>query len=250
MISIDTVYQRVLALANKEQRGYITPQEFNLFADKAQNEIYENYFYQLNTAQVKPSSQGTDTDITEAIRQKLEPFIFSTAATLAGSDNNGSNTVDYTAMSPALGSGSNNYSTAFRIISITHSTENSPVERVDKRELNYILKNPLTSPTNDRRIYTADGKSIHIYPNPSTSVTYTVTYYSSPEKPNWTYVVVNEKALYNSSASDSMDFQLHPSEEEHVVSKILNLAGLAIKHPDVQQAGVMQTQMNKQEQNS
>ena len=35
MISIDTVYQRVLALANKEQRGYITPQEFNLLADKA-----------------------------------------------------------------------------------------------------------------------------------------------------------------------------------------------------------------------
>ena len=27
-ISVDTVYQRVLALANKEQRGYITPQEF------------------------------------------------------------------------------------------------------------------------------------------------------------------------------------------------------------------------------
>ena len=29
MVSIDTVYQRVLALANKEQRGYITPQYFN-----------------------------------------------------------------------------------------------------------------------------------------------------------------------------------------------------------------------------
>ena len=35
-ISIDSVYQKVLVLANKEQRGYITPQEFNLFADKAQ----------------------------------------------------------------------------------------------------------------------------------------------------------------------------------------------------------------------
>ena len=35
-VSVDTVYQRVLALANKEQRGYITPQEFNLFADQAQ----------------------------------------------------------------------------------------------------------------------------------------------------------------------------------------------------------------------
>ena len=33
MVNIDTIYQRVLATANKEQRGYITPQEFNLFAN-------------------------------------------------------------------------------------------------------------------------------------------------------------------------------------------------------------------------
>ena len=29
-VNIDTVYQRVLAISNKEQRGYITPLEFNL----------------------------------------------------------------------------------------------------------------------------------------------------------------------------------------------------------------------------
>ena len=45
MISINRVYQKVLAIANKEQRGYITPQEFNLFADKAQMEIYTGYFH-------------------------------------------------------------------------------------------------------------------------------------------------------------------------------------------------------------
>ena len=28
-VSVDRVYQTVLALANKEKRGYITPQEFN-----------------------------------------------------------------------------------------------------------------------------------------------------------------------------------------------------------------------------
>ena len=43
-ISIDTVYQRVLAIANKEQRGYITPQQFNLFANQAQLRIFEQYF--------------------------------------------------------------------------------------------------------------------------------------------------------------------------------------------------------------
>ena len=34
-VNIDTVYQRVLAAANKEQRGYITPLEFNLMANQA-----------------------------------------------------------------------------------------------------------------------------------------------------------------------------------------------------------------------
>jgi len=48
MVSIDKVYQKVLAIANKEQRGYITPQEFNLFADHAQMDIFEQYFYDIN----------------------------------------------------------------------------------------------------------------------------------------------------------------------------------------------------------
>ena len=39
-VSIDTVYQRVLAIANKEQRGYITPQEYNLLANQAQLELF------------------------------------------------------------------------------------------------------------------------------------------------------------------------------------------------------------------
>ena len=39
MISVDTVYQRVLAILNKENRGYMTPQEFNLMANQAQIEI-------------------------------------------------------------------------------------------------------------------------------------------------------------------------------------------------------------------
>ena len=47
-VSINNVYQKVLAIANKEQRGYITPQEFNLFANQAQMEIFEQYFYDLN----------------------------------------------------------------------------------------------------------------------------------------------------------------------------------------------------------
>ena len=46
-VNIDSVYQTVQALANKEQRGYITPQEFNLLANQAQLEIFEQYFYDI-----------------------------------------------------------------------------------------------------------------------------------------------------------------------------------------------------------
>ena len=86
-VPIDNVYQKVLALCNKEQRGYVTPQEFNLFSDKAQNEIYENYFHQLNLAQRKPNSQKQHSDILESIEHKLSGFIESdliTVSTAAG----------------------------------------------------------------------------------------------------------------------------------------------------------------------
>ena len=52
-ISVDTVYQRVLAIANKEQRGFITPQEFNLFANQAQMDIFEKHFYDLKQFEQK-----------------------------------------------------------------------------------------------------------------------------------------------------------------------------------------------------
>ena len=64
MVNIDTVYQRVLALANKEQRGYITPLEFNLMANQAQLAVFEQYFYDLDQVKRKPSDSTTFSDMT------------------------------------------------------------------------------------------------------------------------------------------------------------------------------------------
>ena len=69
-ISIDTVYQSVLALASKEQRGYITPQEFNLFANQAQMEIFEQYFYDLNQFQRDPGQNHEYSDVTTILKDK------------------------------------------------------------------------------------------------------------------------------------------------------------------------------------
>ena len=74
MVSIDTVYQKVLAIANKEQRGYITPQEFNLFADQAQKDIFEQYFYDINQFNRVPGNDTEYSDMLRLLDEKLSIF--------------------------------------------------------------------------------------------------------------------------------------------------------------------------------
>ena len=73
-VSIDTVYQRVLALANKEQRGYITPLEFNLLANQAQMEIFEQYFYDINLYNRAPANSTEYADMLHILEEKIAPF--------------------------------------------------------------------------------------------------------------------------------------------------------------------------------
>ena len=61
-------------------------------------------------------------------------------------------------------------------------------------------------------------------------------YIRKPKNPNWGYVAVNDKPLYNSTSSQ--DFELHASEETELVYRILLLAGIAIEKPQLTQAAV------------
>ena len=74
MVNVDTVYQRVLALTNKEQRGYITPQEFNLLANQAQMMIFEQYFYDLNKFLIDPGMDTMHADIVDILEEKISIF--------------------------------------------------------------------------------------------------------------------------------------------------------------------------------
>jgi len=73
-VRIDTVYQRVLTIANKEQRGYITPQEFNLYANLAQMDIFEQYFYDLNQFRRINGNDTVYSDMVTKLEDKIEVF--------------------------------------------------------------------------------------------------------------------------------------------------------------------------------
>ena len=235
-VDINNVYQKVLALINKEQRGYITPQEFNLLADKAQNEIYENYFHGVKMAEQKPTNQKTYADETEMLEAKLHPFhVDSTIANTINSETGGY----FSAITLP--------NSLWKIISITR--DNNFVEPKNKSEIAYTENNPLTKATIKRSIYVReDSGSVTIYPALTEQVSFEVSYYKSPSTPAWGYVVVNKEALYDSSLTTN--FELHESEEENIVYRILMLSGMIAKQPDVAQAGSQGLQMTKQEQNS
>ena len=73
-ISVDTVYQRVLAILNKEQRGYLTPQEFNLFANQAQRDIFEQYFYDINQFSRLHGNDTEYSDMLNILNEKISIF--------------------------------------------------------------------------------------------------------------------------------------------------------------------------------
>lgn len=57
MSLINTVRATVLSIANKNNFGYITPADFNLYAKQAQLDIFEDYFYQYNSQIVKQNAR-------------------------------------------------------------------------------------------------------------------------------------------------------------------------------------------------
>jgi len=229
MILIDTVYQKVLAIANKEQRGYITPQEFNLFANQAQMEIFEQYFYDINQFKKLPGNLTEYSDVVDMLEEKIAAFEKFKIAP----DSVAASVITLPADVYRLG-------TVFSTV----VTSNPVVERVNKKNIQLILNSPLTAPTDSRPVYvyqaptTAGVSKIKIFPTATSYSTsnISVNYIKKPTTVKWTYVVINSKAVHNSSATDLQNFELHESEEVELVNKILQLAGISIKDYQLAQA--------------
>jgi hypothetical protein len=225
-VSINTVYQKVLAIANKEQRGYITPQEFNLFANQAQMDIFEQYFYDINQFGRVLGNSTEYSDMLNLLEEKISIFDQFKVSMSAVSGNQLTLPIDVYRLG-----------TVFYAVGGAYDVE---VEKVSKKNLEYMSRTALYAPVETRPVYTKKSETLlKLFPaSPSTSYTtgnVTCNYIKKPATVKWTYTVVVGKALYNASAVDLQDFELHASEENNLVLKILQLAGVSIKDPSIYQ---------------
>tara|TARA_R110002096_G_C14464284_1_gene712547 strand:- start:171 stop:1010 length:840 start_codon:yes stop_codon:yes gene_type:complete len=279
MVSIDTVYQKVLVLANKEQRGYITPQDFNLFADHAQMEIFEQYFYDMNQFIRVQGNSTVNSDMVNNLQEKIDIFQVYLSNIEIQSQNGWFDMYD---LRPSVNQGIG--SDMYRLIGLNVFYDNS----VDPSESEYVTwnqdrifsKSKLLNHFNDingqRNPGTKQYPTHRKYRNPSMNNLHhqqriqikpypavptigedgnlefvdriTAIYTKKPVKPNWAYVNVQDKPFYNST--NSTDFELHASEEVELVYRILALAGIAIEKPQLTQvaAGLESAKVQQEKQ--
>ena len=75
--SINEVRNTVLAIANKNNYGYISPQDFNLYAQQAQLDLFEDYFYSYNNWAAKQNQRMAGTgyaDIMKGLEEVIDSF--------------------------------------------------------------------------------------------------------------------------------------------------------------------------------
>jgi hypothetical protein len=230
-VNIDTVYQRVLAISNKEQRGYITPQEFNLFANQAQMEIVEQYFYDINQFDRLHGNHTDYSNMLSLLNEKLG--VFKTETELPLVDENGTPDPNGKTDVP------------IDLLKLGRVFINGlEAEEVKYSDVLTMNNTSICKPKASTPLYTVLEGRIKAWAAVNTNIN--VTYIRRPKQAIWGYVVVNEKAMYD--GSQTQDFELHPLEESELVYKILTLAGITLNKADLSSAAAaLQTAKVQQE---
>ena len=228
-ISVDKVYRKVLAILNKESRGFLTPDEFSKIGSQAQLDLLDKAFHDYTRAITKESfgrgGQGY-ADISKKIQDRIDPFYANASVTLT--------------------SGVGTLPTFYNIINVSADSRLTNIERIEKSKLSFLLSSPLTAQSTTFPIYYVTGSTITV--NPSTLTSIDIDYVSVPEDPVWNSTVDSNGALtFNSTGA--VDFTLHPSSEVDLVLEILRYVGIVIKDPSVIQSASAETNQKIQLEN-
>ena len=236
MASVNTVYTALKNLANKDQRGFITPAVFNSFAGVAQLNVYNSLFDKLalgNAARTRQLSGERETAPLKQIREDLARFAKESTISQTSS-------TDQTFAKPAdLG----------RIISaktfgtfILSQTTSIPIDLIyDEAKIEYILRSTLSVPTETRPVGLVSD-IIEVYPTSIKKIK--LRYYKLPESvaavspqgrstnpPTFGYITSTNVEIYNPATS--FDFELPDQYVPELVIEIAKMVGVNLRDSEV-----------------
>lgn len=218
---INKVRNIVLTILNKENRGYITPEQFNQYADHAQHLVFDNMFTEYaNMMQYKDARKQANSfgDRASIDRYNIEDFIVTTTT-------------------PADNSSYAKPSNLYHLLRINMDDDDTLLEHLPSHKRYYIENNSVAGPSEMFPYYIEEGKKFKIIPD-TVNGDIKVTYIRRPSEPKWTYTTVGESPVYNPTASDHQDFEVAHEYQTQLTVEILKLAGLTIGEAAITQAAI------------
>ncbi len=253
-VNINTVYNTVLYILNKEQRGYITPSEFNSLAVQVQEEIFESYFpdgNQLNRANQQNIQNDTEFfNMYKDNAYKLFPFEEDISFTFV--------IAPYDGWVPNTGG-----KTLYRIgeiISTYNSTspnKESITDLLSKKSYTITEKSKLTKATEQYPIaYLTNYVNPPATPDPVPMLkisplpdAVTVNCIFKPTSPAWAFTI-GTLGQYVYDATNSINFQLDTSEQTNLIIGILKYAGVIVRDPEIIQTATQEAAKVEQNEKS
>ena len=239
---INQVYTTVLAIINKDNRGYVSPLEFNLYAELAQMSLFEELFHKYAKSIVKQNARmyhSEFSDIPKHIREVFDMFV---------------SEGDLARLSPGVYKFTPNdfyRGIKFEIINGSQDifSNRIEIEEVSKLEITKLLNNNLIAPTIEYPVCISVDGEYRVFPILDITIKLIGTYIRKPKTPKWTYQNIGGNPLFNQSSLDYQDFELPEQFFSDLVVKILGYAGVEIREADIIQVSQgMEVNNNNQEQ--
>jgi len=247
-INVNTVYTTVLSILNKEQRGYLTPYEFNKAATQSQLDIFEKYFIDLDTQLRIPQN---DFDYSNPLNNlddvistfkcigecsfvaqagvvpdyfKLPTVDILTGKTIIYNDQPASNEFAF-------------YRLGTVNLGFWFDEEAKTIERLQRKPFYEIDKSDLTAPSKNFPVYLYESQKLWIKPSTIDSgEDVEASFIRKPRNPVWGFTVNSVGAyIYDPTINVSVDFEISSNDQTELILQILQYAGVVIRDPQIVQ---------------
>lgn len=239
--SINSVYSVVKDVANANNRGFVTPSQFNEFAVVAQQEVFQEQLaaYDLELRKRKRGvahSKGSFNSI-EQIQDTLRNFVRYEQSLSHSTANRYSLPSNYA-----------------YVLNVQANGIDCPVIPADVAQ--NVNRGFLSAPKETSPVCVITDSEVIAYPSTFASGDdFSITYYKYPQgtvpstgaastsNPTWAYTTVSDVAIYN--PVNSIDFELPKSLEYRLSTKILGYMGINMRDAEVVQFSQLKEQQEQ-----
>lgn len=207
VIAINENYALVQDLLSKNNGVYITPAEYNRYAEMSSLDLFDK---RVGARNLNVTAYGRN----RTLDRRVNPFRVVTTVTVTAGVATQPADLELT-----------------RAVYYTYDGKPKALRVADEDRFAKLFDDPLADPIPEDPFYIEDNGSIRIFPEDIPEVT--IEYLKKPVTPVYGYTIVNRRPVYDPASS--VDFDWDKREEAELTMRILQYAGVSIAHQAIVQ---------------